>query len=73
MMEAVYRVKYEDSTQNGNAVDVYSSEEEAEKAIAEELDDVMHILNGYNCRKDGRKTTIWVPGGKEFASWERLW
>lgn len=70
-----FKVKYEDNTGNEDRVDSYESEEAAEKAIEEELDNCKEYMQsmGYDYGDFGRKTEIWVPGGNEHASWERLW
>lgn len=70
-----FKVKYEDNTGNEDRVDSYESEETAEKAIEEELDNCKECMQsmGYDYGDFGNKTEIWVPGGNEYASWERLW
>ena len=70
-----YEVKYEDNTGNDNRIEIYESEEAAEKAIDEELDNCKEYMQsmGYDYGDFGNKTEIWVPGGAEYASWERLW
>lgn len=74
-----YRVKYEDNTGNGDGIDIYASEEEAEAAIEEELDNVKEVFQslgydyGESYSEGGLRTEIWVPGGDEYASWTRLW
>lgn len=70
-----YKVKYEDNTGNGDSIEVYKTEVEAEKAIDEELENCKEYFQsvGYDYGDFGNKTEIWVPGGNEYASWERLW
>lgn len=75
MKNNTFKVKYEDNTGNDDRIDAYESEEAAEKAINEELDNCKEYMQsmGYDYGDFGRKTEIWVPGGNEYASWERLW
>lgn len=70
-----YKVKYEDNTGNDDCIETYESEEAAEKAIDEELNNYKEYMRpvGYDYGDFGSKTEIWVPGGDEYASWERLW
>lgn len=70
-----YDVKYEDNTGNGDGVESYNTEQEAEAAIQEELENTKEYLQslGYDYGDFGRKTEIWVPNGNEYASWKRLW
>lgn len=74
MKEKIYKVKYEDNTGNDNTSS-YNSIAEAEAAIEEELNLCKEWMQsmGCVCGDFGRKTEIWVPGGGEYASWERLW
>lgn len=73
--EKLFYVKYEDNSGGGDRITVYKSEEEAEAAIDEELEDCKEWFQslGYDYADFYYKTEIWVPGGNEYASWERLW
>lgn len=75
MNKDVYKVKYEDNSGNDDGITTYNTEEDAEKAIEEELENCKEWMQskGYNYGDFGRKTEIWIPGGNEYASWERLW
>ena len=46
-----------------------------ELEIEEELENCKEYLQslGYDCGDFGNTTEIWVPGGNDYASWERLW
>ena len=70
-----FKVKYEDNLGNDDFIEEYETEEAAEQAIAEELDNCKEYLkdSDYDYGDFGNKTEIWVPGGNEYASWERLW
>jgi hypothetical protein len=70
-----YKVKYEDSSGGDDFIETYETEEAAEKAIAEDLENVKEWFQsmGYDYGDFGTKTEIWVPGGDQYASWERLW
>lgn len=74
-----YKVKYEDNTGGGDSVETYQSEEAAEAAIAEELEEVKEYFRGRDYdygefgREDGLATEIWACGDDEYASWTRLW
>ena len=70
-----YKVRYEDNTGTNGWIDEYETEEAAENAIKEELENCKEYLQslGYDYGDFGNKTEIWVPGGNEYASWERLW
>ena len=75
MNEITYKVKYEDNTGNNDGITTYETEEDAEKAIEEELENCKEWMQskGYDYVNFGNKTEIWVPGGNEYASWKRLW
>ena len=70
-----YKVRYSDNTSANDWIDEYETEEAAENAIEEELENCKEYLQslGYNYGDFGNKTGIWVSGGNEYASWERLW
>ena len=70
-----YKVRYSDNTSANDWIDEYETEEAAENAIEEELENCKEYLQslGYDYGDLGNKTEIWVPGGNEHASWERLW
>ena len=70
-----YKVKYEDNLGNNDSVEEYETIEAAEHAIEEELENCKEYLQslGYDYGDFGNKTEIWVPGGDQYASWERLW
>ena len=70
-----YKVRYEDNTSANDWIDEYETEEAAEDAIEEELENCKEYFQslGYDYGDSGHKTEIWVPGGNEYASWERLW
>ena len=70
-----YKVRYEDNTSANDWIDEYETEEAAENAIEEELENCKECLQslGYDYGDFGNKTEIWVPDGNEYASWERLW
>ena len=70
-----YKVRYEDNTSANDWIDEYETEEAAENAIKEELENCKEYLQslGYDYGDFGNKTEIWVPRGNEYASWERLW
>ena len=70
-----YKVRYSDNTSANDWIDEYETEEAAENAIEEELENCIEYLQslGYDCGDFGNKTEIWVPCGNEYASWERLW
>lgn len=70
-----YKVRYSDNTSANDWIDEYETEEAAENAIEEELENCKEYLQslGYDYGDFGNKTEIWVPGGNKYASWERLW
>ena len=70
-----FGVRYEDNILCDGSVEYYNTEQEAEASIDEELENVKEYLQslGYDYGDFGTKTEIWVPGGNEYASWERLW
>ena len=70
-----YKVRYEDNISANDWIDEYETEEAAENAIEEELENCKEYLQslGYDYGDFGNKTEIWVPGGNEYAYWERLW
>lgn len=70
-----YKVRYSDNTSANDWIDEYETEEAAENAIEEELKNCKEYLQslGYDYGDFGNKTEIWVPGGNEYTSWERLW
>ena len=70
-----YKVRYSDNTSANDWIDEYETEEAAENAIEEELENCKEYLQslGYDYGDFGNKTEIWAPGGNEYASWERLW
>lgn len=70
-----YKVRYSDNTSANDWIDEYETEEAAENAIEEELENCKEYLQslGYDYGDFGNKTEIWVPSGNEYASWERLW
>ena len=70
-----YKVRYSDNTSANDLIDEYGTEEAAENAIEEEFENCKEYLQslGYDYGDFGNKTKIWVPGGNEYASWERLW
>ena len=70
-----YKVRYSDNTSANDWIDEYETEEAAENAIEEELENCKEYLQslGYDYGDFGNKTEIWVPGGNEYVSWERLW
>ena len=70
-----YKVRYSDNTSANDWIDEYETEEAAENAIEEELENCKEYLQslGYDYGDFGNKTEIWVPGSNEYASWERLW
>lgn len=70
-----YKVRYNDYTGTNDSIDEYETEETAENAIEEELENYKEYLQslGYDYGDFGNKTEIWVSGGDEYASWERLW
>jgi hypothetical protein len=72
--DKVYSVKYEDSSGN-SSIDVYVTEEEAEQAIENELNNVKEGMKDmdYDYGDFGRMTEIWIPNGDAYASWKRLW
>lgn len=67
-----YRVKYEDWSGNENSIDEYETEEDAEKAIDEEMEHLKELFLDYDYGDIGKKTEIWTDGEK-WASWTRLW
>lgn len=70
-----YKVRYSDNTSANDWIDEYETEEAAENAIEEEFENCKEYLqsSGYDYGDFENKTEIWVPGGNEYASWERLW
>lgn len=70
-----YKVKYTDNTGCGDSIDEYNTIEEAEAAIEEELNNVKEYWQSldYDYGDFGTKTEIWISGGDQYASWERLW
>ena len=70
-----YKVRYSDNTSANDWIDEYETEEAAENAIEEELENCKEYLQslGYDYGDFGNKTEIWVSGSNEYASWERLW
>ena len=70
-----YKVRYSDNTSTNDWIDEYETEEAAENAIEEELENCKEYLQslGYDYGDFGNKTEIWVHGGNEYAFWERLW
>lgn len=70
-----YKVKYTDNTGVDDCVTEYSSEEEAEKAIEEDLKNVKEYCQSldYDYADFENKTEFWVKGGDEYVCWERLW
>lgn len=70
-----YKVKYTDNTGVNDCIMEYSSEEEAEKAIEEDLENVKEYCQSlyYDYADFGNKTEFWVNGGGEYVCWERLW
>ena len=70
-----YKVRYSDNTSANDWIDEYETEEAAENAIEEELENCKEYLQslGYDYGDFGNKTEIWVPDSNEYASWERLW
>lgn len=73
----MFKVKYEDNSGCSDGINEYETEEAAEKAIEEELDNVKdwfdQTYKDYDYVNFGTKTEIWVPGGNWYASWDRLW
>lgn len=69
-----YKVKYTDNVSEGCIV-TYTTEEEAEKSIEEDLENVKEYCQSldYDYADFGNKTEFWVKGGDYYASWERLW
>lgn len=70
-----YKVRYEDNAGTNDWIDEYETEEAAENAIKEELENCKEYLQslGYDYGEFGNKTEIWVPGDCIYVSWERLW
>lgn len=70
-----YKVRYSSNTSDNDWIDEYETEEAAEKAIEEELENCKEYWQSldYDYGDFGNKTEIWIPGGNEYASWERLW
>lgn len=70
-----YKVKYTDNRGCDDCVMTYLSEEEAEKSIEEDLENVKEYCQSldYDYADFGNKTEFWVIGGDEYACWERLW
>lgn len=74
-----YKVRYEDNTGGNDSVEKYASEEEAEAAILEELEEVKEYFRGREyhfgdfATDEGLATEIWACGDDEYASWTRLW
>ena len=74
-----YKVMYQDNTGCNDSIDCYSTEEEAEAAIEEELNQVKEFFRGRSyhfgvfVREEGLATEIWACGDDEYASWTRLW
>lgn len=70
-----YKVRYEDNTGIDNCIMEFYSEEEAENAIEEDLNNCKEYCQSldYDYADFGNRTEFWVSGGDEYASWERLW
>lgn len=70
-----YKVKYTDNTGINDSIIEYLTEEAAEKAIEEDLENCKEYSQSlnYDYGDFGNKTEFWVPGSNEYASWERLW
>jgi len=70
-----YGVRYTDNIHCDDSVQYYDTIEEAEKAIEEELENCKEYCQSldYDYADFGTKTEFWVPGGDEYATWERLW
>lgn len=74
-----FAVRYEDNTGCEDSIAYYATEEEAEAAIEEELNQVMEFFRGRDYRfgvfgrEEGLATEIWACGDDEYASWTRLW
>lgn len=70
-----YEVRFTDNTGCNDSIESYNTEAEAEAAIREELQMVEDSWKskGYDYSKIGKVTEIWVPGGDQYAIWERLW
>ena len=60
-----YKVRYSDNTSANDWIDEYETEEAAENAIEEELENCKEYLQslGYDYGDFGDRTDIWVPGG----------
>ena len=73
--EMKYFVRYDDNTGNGVYIMEFDSEEDAERAIEEDLQNCKDYCQSleYDYGDFGSKTEFWVVGGDEYASWERLW
>lgn len=77
----VYRVRYEDHNGCNDSTETYSTVEEAEAAIAEELETVKRNWSDaeldcdyYSYASDeGLVTEIYTPGQDWYARWVRLW
>lgn len=76
MSEKLFGVFYTDNEGN-DSIESYASEEAANAAIAEELEQVKEELRSdgweYDCGDFGTRTDIWTPGNDKYASWERMW
>ena len=70
-----YKVRYSDNISVNDWIDEYETEEAAENAIEEEFENCKEYLQslGYDYGYFANNTEIWVTGGNEYASWERLW
>lgn len=77
----VFKVRYEDQNGCEDSTETYNTEEEAEAAIAEELEAIKESLSNaclfYDycdyARDDGMTTEIYLPGQDYYARWIRLW
>jgi len=67
-----YQVKYEDWSGNEDNIDEYKTEEDAERAIDEEMERMKGIFLDCDYGDVGKKTEIWTDKEK-WASWTRLW
>ena len=70
-----YKLKYYDNIGGEDDITSYATEEEAEAAIEEELENVKEYFQSveYDYGDFGANTEFWVKGGDEYAVWERLW
>ena len=69
-----YKVRYEDNNGNDETIE-FSTVEEAEKFIDEDLNRCIELVKDYNWDYGmfGRDTELWTIGNDFYHSWKRLW